>query len=189
MDRSNYKFLSWNVRGLNSKAKQEDVRQMVNLFKPDLVCFQETKIDVMTVECMRNILGAAYEDNFVALPAEGTRGGIVLAANSATLNLSDPMHTTHTVSATVRDLRHNRSWTVIAIYGPQGEIKKDVHQRTKNLKNPTKPQWLIFWGFNLIYKLQDKNNAMVNRGLMHRFKTTIDHLELKEISLVGRKFT
>jgi hypothetical protein len=29
----------------------------------------------MIVECIRNTLGVAYEDNFVTLPAGGTRGG------------------------------------------------------------------------------------------------------------------
>jgi hypothetical protein len=59
----------------------------------------------------------------------------------------------------------------------------------RQLKRQTKPQWLIIWDFNLIYKLQDKNNGRVNRGLMHRFKRAIDHLEVKEINLVGRNFT
>jgi hypothetical protein len=33
-----FKFLNWNVRGLNSQAKQEDHRQIVSSFEPDLVC-------------------------------------------------------------------------------------------------------------------------------------------------------
>jgi hypothetical protein len=39
-----FKFLSWNVRGLNNIAKQEDVKQIINLFKPGLLCLQETKL-------------------------------------------------------------------------------------------------------------------------------------------------
>jgi hypothetical protein len=31
-----YKMLSWNVRGLNSQAKQEDVRQVIHLFMLDM---------------------------------------------------------------------------------------------------------------------------------------------------------
>jgi exonuclease III len=46
MDRSNYKFLSWNVRDLNNRAKKEDVRQTVNLFKPDLACFRKPKLKI-----------------------------------------------------------------------------------------------------------------------------------------------
>jgi hypothetical protein len=70
-----------------------------------------------------------------------------------------------------------------------GTGKKMFIRELRNLKNQTKPQWLILGDFNLIYKLQDKNNGRVNIGLMHRFKRAIDHLEVKKISLVGRKYT
>jgi hypothetical protein len=43
--------------------------------------------------------------------------------------------------------------------------------------------------FNLILKAQDKNNGRVNRALMSRFRRALDHLEVKEIDLVGKKFT
>jgi hypothetical protein len=41
--------------------------------------------------------------------------------------------------------------------------------------------------FNLILKAQDKNNGRVNRALMSRFRRALDHLEVKEIDLVGKK--
>jgi hypothetical protein len=34
----NYSFMSWNVRGMNNAASREDVKQMVALYKPDLIC-------------------------------------------------------------------------------------------------------------------------------------------------------
>jgi exonuclease III len=190
MDRHNYKILSWNVRGLNSRTKQKDARQMVNMSRPDLACLQETKIEEMTVECIRNTLGAAYENNFITLPIEGARGSIVLATNADLLKLSNLIQSAHTVSADVTDLRRNRCWTISTVYGPQGDLEKRMFIRElKQLKNRGKPQWLILGDFNLIYKLQGKSNGRVNRGLMHRFKRAIDHLEVKEINLVGRKFT
>jgi exonuclease III len=33
-----YKMLSWNVRGLNNQANQEDIRQVINMFNPYLIC-------------------------------------------------------------------------------------------------------------------------------------------------------
>jgi endonuclease/exonuclease/phosphatase family metal-dependent hydrolase len=39
-----YKLLSWNIRGLNSHAKQGDIRQVINNLRIDLICLQETKI-------------------------------------------------------------------------------------------------------------------------------------------------
>jgi exonuclease III len=43
-----YKIFSWNVKGLNNKAKQEDVKQIVSMLKPNLICVQEIKIEEMS---------------------------------------------------------------------------------------------------------------------------------------------
>jgi hypothetical protein len=39
-----FSILSWNVRGLNSPARREVVRDMVLMHRPNLVCLQETKL-------------------------------------------------------------------------------------------------------------------------------------------------
>ena len=41
----------------------------------------------------------------------------------------------------------------------------------------------------MIYHASDKNNNNLNRSIMGRFRRLLDDLELKEISLLGRKFT
>jgi hypothetical protein len=43
--------------------------------------------------------------------------------------------------------------------------------------------------FNMIYKPEDKNNNNVNWALMGRFSRFVNDLELKEIPLLGRKYT
>jgi hypothetical protein len=55
-----------------------------------MACFQETKVEEMALDCIISTLGSAYEDNFVALPVEGIRGGIVIAVNSSSLKLANP---------------------------------------------------------------------------------------------------
>jgi exonuclease III len=79
-DQNCYKILSWNVRGLNSSAKQKDVRQIISTHKPDLVCLQETKLSAFTPTLINSILGHQYEANFMFLPSTSASGGITLAA-------------------------------------------------------------------------------------------------------------
>jgi exonuclease III len=43
--------------------------------------------------------------------------------------------------------------------------------------------------FNLIYKDEDKNNSLVNRAMMGRFRRLIHDLGLKDIPLLGHKYT
>lgn len=49
--------------------------------------------------------------------------------------------------------------------------------------------WLLPGDFNLIYRSEDKNNANINRAMMGRFKRLLNDLELREIELLGRRFT
>jgi hypothetical protein len=49
--------------------------------------------------------------------------------------------------------------------------------------------WLLMGDFNLIYKELDKTNGGLNRRLMLRFRKVLNQLEVKEVELVGKKFT
>jgi hypothetical protein len=80
-----HKVLSWNVHGLNNVAKQEEVRQVINLMQPDLTCLQETKLEVLTPAIIRNTLVVDYEHNFLFQPALGTGGGSSLHQRSQDL--------------------------------------------------------------------------------------------------------
>lgn len=60
-----YKFLSWNVRGMNNSAREEDVRQVVATFRLDLVCLQETKMMNITHAVIRSVLGTEFEIFFL----------------------------------------------------------------------------------------------------------------------------
>jgi hypothetical protein len=53
-------------------------------------------------------------------------------------------------------------------------------------------QWPVDdWGgdFNLIYRAEDKNNGNLNRAMMGRFRRLLNELNLKELPLLGRKYT
>lgn len=47
----------------------------------------------------------------------------------------------------------------------------------KQLKPTGQIKWLLLGDFNLIFRARDKNNSLVNRTLMNRFKSVLDDLE------------
>lgn len=49
--------------------------------------------------------------------------------------------------------------------------------------------WIICGDFNLIFRLEDKNNSNINRTLLVNLRSLINSLDLKEITLLGRKLT
>jgi exonuclease III len=69
-----YQMMSWNVRGFNNPSRQEEVKQVVSTFKPDVICLQETKLSEISNSNVRNILGPEFELNYCYLPIEATRG-------------------------------------------------------------------------------------------------------------------
>jgi hypothetical protein len=48
-------------------------------------------------------------------------------------------------------------------------------------------RWAVAGDFNLILDAVDKNNAILNRRMMGRFRRLLNDLELKEQPLIGRR--
>ena len=76
MDKLN--FLIWNVRGLNDKTQRDNLRKVVNDARPTVVCIQETKLSHISERDVISFLGRDFT-KFVFLPAQQTRGGILVA--------------------------------------------------------------------------------------------------------------
>ena len=68
------KIMNWNVRGLNSAARREAVRLMVQKARPHIVCLQETKLDAIDGPLVVEFLGYNFCSSFEFLPADETRG-------------------------------------------------------------------------------------------------------------------
>jgi hypothetical protein len=76
------------------------------------------------------------------------------------------------------------------VYGPQGDDEKILFlQELRDVRTACAGPWLVAGDFNLIYKTSDKNNSNYNRAMMGRFRGLVNDLALKEIPLLGRKYT
>ena len=84
----NTTIMSWNVRGLNDRARRDAVRTLVDDIRPSIVCLQETKLDVISQYLVFAMLGMSFAD-FAYLPASNTSGGILVAARQVDISLSD----------------------------------------------------------------------------------------------------
>jgi exonuclease III len=54
------KIISWNVRSLNDKEKRLGIRGLLREWKANIVCLQETKMDVITREVVRSLWGCHH---------------------------------------------------------------------------------------------------------------------------------
>ena len=190
MSQKNCNILCWNVRGLNAATQRASVRNTVQSSGATVVCFQETKIAHWTTRLIMETLGQDFATNYVTLPADGTRGAILIAASDKHFSLQATHNTNHTMSATITMKADDTSWTLTGVYGPQSDQEKLLFlDELKSLKDQVLERWLIIGDFNLIYKAEDKSNDRLDRRMMNKFKQVLDENQLMEIDLRGRRFT
>ena len=181
------KILCWNVRGLNSSARQDVVRCLVDSVKADVICIQETKMPDATRWMVLRVLGSDF-GNFVFSPSNGASGGILVAWRSHITSIGSRIDD-HCVSVNFR-LEDGASWWLSCVYAPQGNAEKTLFlQELTSSRAHCPGPWLVVGDFNMILNSDDKNNSNLDRAMMGRFRRWKDDLALIEIPLVGRKYT
>lgn len=76
-----WKVLCWNIRGINSEAKQLALRNAIKSSGCSVVCIQETKrsdFDLAFIKSFR----PNFFDKFVFFPSHGLSSGIITIWNS-----------------------------------------------------------------------------------------------------------
>ena len=181
-------ILIWNVRGLNKIDRCNAVRDVILSSNADIVCLQETKVAILTQQVLLSVFGTVY-DNFVALPAVGTRGGVLVAWKGGSCQAVASRVDNFSVSVLFAE-PEGRNWWFSGVYGPQGDDEKVLFlQELRNIRALCNGPWLVAGDFNLIYQVANKNNANLDRAMMGRFRCFLDDNDLLEIPLLGRKYT
>jgi hypothetical protein len=86
--------------------------------------------------------------------------------------------------------QEGRNWWFTGVYGPQADAEKILFlQELTSVRALCNGPWLVAGDFNLIYQAEDKNNTNLDRAMMGRFRRFLDDVEVKEIPLLGRKYT
>ena len=184
----NINFLIWNAWGLNDRARRDSVRKVVDSCKPALVCIQETKLAVITQRDVISMLGRDFQD-FVYLAAQGTRGGILVAWRQGILTSDQYRVHRHSISIRFR-IDDEPDWWFTGVYGPHQDAEKaSFLNELREVRSHCTGPWVLGGDFNMIYSAEDKNNENLNRAMMGRFRSFVNDVELKEIPLIGRRYT
>lgn len=188
MDGINYNVLVWNIRGLNNRAPSNAVRVVVENASASVVCLIETKLEGVDQSRISAMLGTRF-DGFVALPATGTAGGIIMAWDSSVVSVPAFRIDTFSVTAEL-SFADGSQWSLTTVYGPTDDTLKPLFlDELRAVRAVCTGMWFVAGDFNLIVDAADKNNALINRRMMGRFRRFLNDLELKEASLMGRRYT
>uniref|UniRef100_A0A452Y556 Endonuclease/exonuclease/phosphatase domain-containing protein n=2 Tax=Aegilops tauschii subsp. strangulata TaxID=200361 RepID=A0A452Y556_AEGTS len=189
MDNTTSPIMCWNVRGLNTPARRSVVCDTASAHRLDILCLQETKIEIWSPVIAREIGGGRLDDCAV-LPTIGTRGGIAIFWNSGNVSVQTHAIGQFSITARVSLIGSQSSFWLTTVYGPVDEVRKDefLAEIARAAPQPGEA-WLINNDFNIIYEARDKSNSNINRMIMGKFRAAIDAAGLREIKCKNRRFT
>jgi hypothetical protein len=152
------------------------------------VCFQETKLDVIDDFIVMQCVGPSF-DGYVYVPAEDTRGGILLSWDTSILEVERISLDPHAITREVIP-RDNNRWWLTTVYGPQSSEEKIEFMTELAMRRAFCPgPWMVMGDFNMILHAEDKNNDRLDRRMTARFRQFVHEHEMKDLYLHGRMYT
>jgi hypothetical protein len=184
-----WRVLCWNVRGLNSEARQRAVRSKIEESNYSIICLQETKCASFDHKFIRKFCPKRF-DCFAFVPSYGASGGILVIWNSAIFTGTLRKIKKFGIVIDFSSMHTNVSWTLVNVYGPCKGVERDNFiSWLYNLQIPPSQNWLLLGDFNFIRTSRNRNNPGGNINDMFIFNEIIGHLNLIELPLKGRSFT
>ncbi len=184
-----FRFLSWNVRGLNDPAKCATVKALVRNSKCGAVCFQETKLSSASNGKQSSFCGPVLRD-FRALDANGTRGGLLTAWNPTLFDCTHFWVASYSLNVVLQRKADGTVFLISNIYGPTCPARKaEFFLELSSISSQAPANWALLGDFNTILALHDKNGAPSNISEIFLFRSTINNLGLFDVPLSNRSFT
>lgn len=129
----------------------------------------------MTTRVLLSTLGTQL-DQHICLPAEGTRGGILIAWRGDIIQRISSRVDTYSTSVLFRNCTGDQ-WWLTGAYGPQLDAHKLLFlEELRSVHAQCPGPRLVVGDFNLIYRAADKNNSNLDRAMMGRFRRTLNQL-------------
>uniref|UniRef100_A0A2N9I2D6 Reverse transcriptase domain-containing protein n=1 Tax=Fagus sylvatica TaxID=28930 RepID=A0A2N9I2D6_FAGSY len=110
------------LKGLQSSINYDNgaikVRYFLKLWGADVICLQETKLDLITRGIVRSLWGIHHVD-WVYLGSDGASGGILLMWDRRVVEKIDEAVGLFSVSCKFRCISDQYEWAFSGVYGPQ----------------------------------------------------------------------
>ena len=158
----------WNPRGLNGPNRGMVLRTLVEDASASIVCLVESKLENVDRYTIVSFLGQSF-DGFVALTANNTMRGIIVAWQSSHVQVSRTQVDAFSVTITL-SIDGGEPWSLTTVYRPtMDHLRIQFLEELSAVRAAFAGRWAVTWHFNLIMEAADKNNGRLHRHMMGRF--------------------
>ena len=173
-----FKILSWNVRGVNCLDKRKVIKNFLRSYRADLVCLQETKVQEMMINLVRN-LGVGRYLNWKALNAEGSAGGIFFLWDNSCISLVDSVVGSFSVSCLFRMAEDGFQWAFSGVYGSiENRFRESFWEELGAVKGLWDGPWCVGGDFNEILFPNERSRGGGLSNSMRRFSDILNDPDL-----------
>jgi exonuclease III len=140
-------ILSWNVRGLNCPNKRLMVRNLLRQWRVDIVCLQETKLDLISRKIINSLWGCSYVD-YCYVASSGASGGILLMWDKRVVSSLEREVGVYLAACRFKNVVDGYEWAFAGVYGPNGNSdRRGLWDELAGLLSCWVLPWCIGGGF------------------------------------------
>jgi exonuclease III len=184
-----WNILNWNIRGINSQERWDDIKQRVEECNCNIICLQETKREHFELSYLRNFCHKKF-NKYAFTPSIGSSGSIITIWNGNLFEGTIISQRIFQVTVKLKCRMSGKIWHLTNIYGPaHNENREDFFNWMADLDSSDYHYWMLMGDFNLIRNPGDRNRSGGDSNNMLLFNTVIQVHDLEEIPLKGRSYT
>nr|XP_023925825.1 uncharacterized protein LOC112037243 [Quercus suber] len=185
----NLKIISWNVRGLNERDKRLRVRNLIRNWRPDIVCLQETKMELITRAVIGSLWGGPHVD-WSYLGSCGASGGVLLIWDTRVVDKVEEAVGRFTVSCKFKSVVDHFEWAFTGVYGPNlVRERRLLWEELFGLSSWWNVPWCVGGDFNVVRFSSERAGSTVYTAAMREFSDFILEKGLIDLPLEGGTFT
>lgn len=182
-------ILFWNIRGLGSKGRRSQLKNILQEHKVNCVCISETiKQNFTNREVLA--LGGGISFTWKWVPSQGRLGGLLIGLEDEVVEVSDYQENQHFQSVVLTQKEDNFKWQLFNVYGPvQDNLKQDFLSQLEVAIVESEYPVLVGGDFNLIRRVEEKSTGNVNGYWMDAFNEFVANTAIREIHRSGGQYT
>ncbi|KAG6666005.1 hypothetical protein CIPAW_01G000700 [Carya illinoinensis] len=179
------KIISWNVRRLNKQAKRLQVRNFLRQWQGDIICLQETKLELITRQIVRS-LWRGHHVGWSYLPSKGASGGILIMFDKRVVERLEHCVGDFSVACFFVNIEDGFRWAFIGVYGPNLDVeRRSMWEELAGILSWWELPSCLGGDFNVSHFPSERSNTSYITPAMSDFSDFISEQVLMDLPLTG----